>query len=126
MNQKIKDVIIWVSSFIGVYSLLSSVVYVLVGGYFFTKDKSYETQKTLRYSLYVTLAFIGASAILSFLTYLFALFDASALIVSKIGYVVEVIKVIVYATIIGLIVFKKETVIERPKDDTPEQEVIIE
>lgn len=126
MSQKLKNILIWVSSFIGVYSLLSSVVYVLVGGYFFTKDKGYETQKTLRYSLYITLAFIGASAVLLFLSYLLALFDVSSAMVTKIGYLVEVVKVIVYMSIVGLVACKKETMIENSKDETPEQEVIIE
>lgn len=126
MNQKLKDVLIWVSSFIGVYSLLSSIVYILVGGYFFTKDKSANTQKTLRYSLYLTLIFIAVGVVLSFFTYLFALFGVNTTVLSKIGYVVEIVKVIVYAIIIGLVVFKKETVIENSKDDTHEQEVIIE
>ena len=117
-NNKWKSVLIWLSAY------LNFISFVLVGGYFYVKGEDEELQTATKRAFLLTLGFTAVSALLSIFNYIGGLtnnyYASSAYEFYSVSVtIVNIIKILVYATFIILTLVKKDTA---ASDDSTDSE----
>lgn len=116
-NNKWKSVLIWLSAY------LNFISFVLVGGYFYVKGEDEELQTATKRAFLITLGFTAIGALLSIFNYIGGLtnnyYASSAYeFYSVTVAIVNIIKILVYATFIILTLVKKDTAASDATDST--------
>jgi len=116
-NNKWKSVLIWLSAY------LNFISFVLVGGYFYVKGEDEELQTATKRAFLITLGFTAVGALLSIFNYIGGLtnnyYASSAYEFYSVSVtIVNIIKILVYATFIILTLVKKDTAASDATDST--------
>ena len=117
-NNKWKSVLIWLSAY------LNFISFVLVGGYFYVKGEDEELQTATKRAFLITLGFTAIGALLSIFNYIGGLtnnyYASSAYeFYSVTVTIVNIIKILVFATFIILTLVKKDAA---ASDDSTDSE----
>ena len=117
-NNKWKSVLIWLSAY------LNFISFVLVGGYFYVKGEDEELQTATKRAFLLTLGFTAIGALLSIFNYIGGLtnnyYASSAYeFYSVTVTIVNIIKILVFATFIILTLVKKDAA---ASDDSTDSE----
>lgn len=116
-NNKWKSVLIWLSAY------LNFISFVLVGGYFYVKGEDEELQTATKRAFLITLGFTAIGALLSIFNYIGGLtnnyYASSAYeFYSVTVTIVNILKILVFATFIILTLVKKDTAASDATDST--------
>ena len=116
-NNKWKSVLIWLSAY------LNFISFVLVGGYFYVKGEDEELQTATKRAFLLTLGFTAVSALLSIFNYIGGLtnnyYASSAYEFYSVSVtIVNIIKILVFATFIILTLVKKDGAASDATDST--------
>ena len=116
-NNKWKSVLIWLSAY------LNFISFVLVGGYFYVKGEDEELQTATKRAFLITLGFTAIGALLSIFNYIGGLtnnyYASSAYeFYSVTVTIVNIIKILVFATFIILTLVKKDAAASDATDST--------
>lgn len=121
MSNNLKKAFMWAGAFVSI------IAFILVGGYFFIKEKEDEDmQKEVKTCLIVTLIFVAISAFVSLFNYIAGLFGASGVVTTIYTILLMLVgigKIVTYAVfaIIALVKGrenKKAKVVEVLSDDS--------
>lgn len=115
-DKKWKSVLIWLSAY------LNFIAFVLVGGYFYVKKEDEVLETETKRAFFVTLCFTAVNAFLNIFTSIGGLTDnyysSSAYeFYSVTSVIVNIIKVLVFATFIILALVKKDAAAPAPADN---------
>lgn len=120
MSKSLKKAFMWAGAFVSI------IAFILVGGYFFIKEKEDEDmQKEVKTCLIVTLIFVAISAFVALFNYIAGLFGASGVVTTIYTILLMLVgigKIVTYAVfaIIALVKGrenKKAKVVEVSSDD---------
>ena len=116
-NNKWKSVLIWLSAY------LNFISFVLVGGYFYVKGEDEELQTATKRAFLITLGFTAIGALLSIFNYIGGLtnnyYASSAYEFYSVSVtIVNIIKILVFATFIILTLVKKDGAASDATDST--------
>ncbi len=121
MSNNLKKAFMWAGAFVSI------IAFILVGGYFFIKEKEDEDmQKEVKTCLIVTLIFVAISAFVALFNYIAGLFGASGVVTTIYTILLMLVgigKIVTYAVfaIIALVKGKenkKAKVVEVSSDDS--------